>query len=119
MSVSESEVRLELGNTDLSDSDLQTFINKARRFYEAEAPTGGLTTERKDDVVTAIAAHFVATGPERQPDSVSGDDGSVTYAGESGQGLAETSHGRKAVDLDPTGALNLDEETSTDFVGSR
>jgi len=106
MAVDPSDVRRVLGSTDISDSDLSTLIETAERMYEQRRNGEHVTEERIDDVVTRLTAHLVATGPERQVSSASEGAGSVSFSGETGEGLQATTHGQVAVSLDPTGQLD-------------
>jgi len=106
MSVDPSDVRVVLGSTDLSDSDLNSEIETARRMYAQRRDGEHVSDERIDDVVTRLSAHLVATGPERQVDSASEGAGNVSFSGDTGTGLEATTHGQVAINLDPTGQLD-------------
>jgi len=101
MTVSPDDVRDALGTTELSDSQLSTFVDAAGRLYDNRVSDLSVTTERRDDVVTQLAAHLVATGPERQLSSADG----VSWEGDIGRGLDGSTHGQLAQTLDPTGQL--------------
>ncbi|WP_226479166.1 DUF4054 domain-containing protein [Natrinema amylolyticum] len=115
-----SDVKRVLESTDLSDSDIQAFIEEATAEYEAVIGNESIDDSLKDLVVTRLAAHGVATGPERQVDSAGESDGNVSFAGKTGKGLDATTHGQRAQDLDPTGQLGggEDGESGDHFVFS-
>lgn len=101
-----SAVKRVLNSTDLTDSELTSFIDAAERAYDQRIDGKAVDATAKDDVVTRLAAHLIATGPERQIESGGEGGGSVTFAGETGEGLNATTHGQMAVLLDPTGQLD-------------
>lgn len=104
MAASTDIVKLHLGSTDLTDSDIQTFIEKAEALYDAKISGEHVGQARYDDVVEYLAAHLIASGPERQISSASEGGGNVSFEGE----YEKTSHWDNAVEADPTG--QLDEE---------
>lgn len=114
MTATPDDVRRVLGETDLSDADLQAEIDVADRAYRERIDGEHVDADDRDDVVTRLAAHLVAAGPERQLDSASESGGSVTFAGSTGEGLMATTHGQMAVFLDPTGQLDGGEDGSSD-----
>ena len=114
MSVTTEDVRRVLGDSDLSDSALQAEIDTARRAYAQRIDGEHVDESRLDDVVTRLAAHLIASGPERQVDSASEGGGNVSFAGDTGMGLMATSHGQQAVLLDPTGQLDGGEDGGSD-----
>lgn len=115
--VSPADVRQVLGDTDLDTASLDAFIRRARRYYisvineDIEPPVA-------EDVVVRLAAHFVATGPERQVASASEGSGNVSFSGQTGEGLLSTSHGQVAITLDPTGELSDQGDGGDDVVFS-
>jgi len=114
MTVQPTDVAGTLGDTDLSDSRLQDEIGTARRAYEQRIDGEHVEPDVKDDVVERLAAHLIASGPERQVDSGGEGGGSVTFAGDTGMGLNATTHGQMAVLLDPTGQLDGGEDGGSD-----
>jgi len=116
MTVSPDDVRRVLPETELSDADLNAEIDTARRAYEQRIDGEHVDEEPKDDVVTRLTAHLIASGPERQVDSAGESGGNVSFAGETGEGLRATTHGQMAILLDPTGQLDGgDDGASDDF----
>jgi hypothetical protein len=105
MAVSSSDVERHLGATDLSSSEIDAFVEAAGRYYDNLTSGQSVSTAVRDDVVERIAAHMIATGPERQISSAGEGGGSVSFEGETGQGLRATTHGQMAITLDPTGEL--------------
>jgi len=115
--VEPADVRQVLGDTDLDSASLDAFIRRARRYYIATI-SEDIEPPVAEDVVVRLAAHFVATGPERQVDSASEGAGNVSFAGQSGEGLMATTHGQVARTLDPTGELADESDGGDDVVFS-
>jgi hypothetical protein len=113
--VEPADVRQVLGDTDLDSASLDAFIRRARRYY-ISVISESIEPPVAEDVVVRLAAHFVATGPERQVDSASEGAGNVSFAGQSGEGLMATSHGQVARTLDPTGELADESDGGDDVV---
>jgi len=112
--VTPSDVRRRLGSSDLSDSDLEEEIGTAERFYDQRRDGEHVDEEPRDDVIEALTAHLIASGPERQIDSGGEGGGNVSFAGKTGMGLKATTHGQMAILLDPTGQLDGGEDGSSD-----
>ena len=113
--VSPLQVRQVLGETDLGPATLDAFIRRARRFYIATI-SEDIEPPVAEDVVVRLAAHLVASGPERQVDSASEGSGNVSFAGDRGEMLKSTTHGQIALTLDPTGELADEAEGGDDVV---
>lgn len=105
MAASTSIVKLHLGSTSLSDSDVQTFIEKAEALYDSKRDGEDVDQAVYDDVVEYLAAHLITSGPERQVSSAGEGGGNVSFEGDTGEGLRGTTHGQNAIETDPTGAL--------------
>jgi len=105
MTVTPPDLRQVLSGTELSNEDLTAFISAAGRMYDDRISEYTLDPAVRDDVVVQLAAHLIATGPERQIDNAGESGGSVSFAGETGEGLRATTHGQIAITLDPTGKL--------------
>ncbi|WP_455448306.1 hypothetical protein [Natrinema thermotolerans] len=103
MTVEHDDVEQALGSTDIAD--LSPFIGAAGRMYDRRIEGENVDSEVRDDVVTQLAAHLVASGPERQVSSAGEGGGNVSFEGETGEGLSGTTYGQLAVTLDPTGSL--------------
>jgi len=105
MTVDTTDVTRVLGATDLADPQLTAFIEAAGRLYDDRIEGLDVDADRRDDVVAHLAAHLIATGPERQVSSGGEGGGSISFEGETAEGLSATTHGQVAVTLDPTGKL--------------
>jgi len=101
MTVDTTDIDDVLGTTKLSPEQLQPFINAAGRLYDRRTEGESVSPEARDDVVTHLAAHLVATGPERQLSSADG----ISWEGDIGRGLDGSTYGQLAQTLDPTGRL--------------
>jgi hypothetical protein len=112
--VTAADVRRRLGSTDLSDPDLNKFIEQAERLYDQRIDGEAVEDGPRDDVIEALGAHLIATGPERQIDSGGEGGGNVSFAGDTGTGLRATTHGQMAILLDPTGQLDGGEDGGSD-----
>lgn len=105
MTVTADDVERLLPETELSDADLSAFIEPAGRMYDDLVSGFNVAPDIRDDVVERLAAHLIATGPERQLSSASEGGGNVSFEGETGEGLRASTHGQIAITLDPTGQL--------------
>lgn len=105
MAVEPADVRGVLGGSDLSDTRIESFIGAASRLYDRRTDGQSVDPDVVDDVVEHLAAHLIASGPERQISSAREGDGRVSFEGETGDHLDATTHGQTAVMLDPTGSL--------------
>jgi hypothetical protein len=102
MAASSDIVKLHLGSTELSDPDIQTFIEKAEALYDAKRSGEQVTEAVYDDVVEYLAAHLIASGPERQISSAGEGGGNVSFEGNPNK----TTHWENAIEADPTGQLD-------------
>lgn len=119
MAVDASDVSRVLGGTDLEGPALEKFIGAAGRMFDSRTKGESIPEDVRDDVVEQLAAHMVATAPERQVSSAREGDGQVSFEGETGEGLSGTTHGQLAITLDPTNALaNADKPTASITVPS-
>lgn len=107
MAVSASDVKLLLGSTQLSDSDIDKFITRADNYYSDLTSDASVGSTMKDQVVENLAAHEIKQGPERQ--TASNDVAGATYTNEYGQGLEATTFGQTALAKDPTGELKAED----------
>ncbi|WP_436933691.1 hypothetical protein [Halovenus marina] len=103
MTVEHDDVEQVLGSTEIAD--LSPFIEAAGRMYDNLTSGNTVDADVRDDVVTQLTAHLVATGPERQVSSAGEGGGNVSFEGETGEGLSGSTYGQMAVTLDPTGKL--------------
>lgn len=114
--VTAADVKRRLGSSDLPDDDITNFVEQAERLYDQRIDGEHVEDDLRDDVIEALAAHLIATGPERQIDSGGEGGGNVSFAGDTGEGLRATTHGQMAILLDPTGQLDGgDDGDSDDF----
>jgi len=105
VTVTPSDVQRVLPDTELSEAELAAFIEPAGRMYDDLVSGYTVDPEVRDDVVARLAAHLIATGPERQLSSAGESGGSVSFTGDTGKGLRASTHGQIAITLDPTGQL--------------
>jgi|GEM_PF-1523725 len=110
MTVQDSDVEEHLRSSEITD--FSAFIGAAGRMYDNLTSDDTVATEVRDDVVALLAAHLVATGPERQISSAGEGDGNVSFEGETGEGLSATTLGQMAQTLDPTGELATSDKPS-------
>jgi hypothetical protein len=110
LTLSAGDVRDVLGETGLSDAQLDDRLGVARRYYIGALDGEEVAIGRAEDVIVRLAAHLVATGPERQVSSVSESGGNVSFSGSTGEGLMGTTHGQVAATLDPTGQLTEEDD---------
>jgi len=106
VTVTPSDVQRVLPDTELSEAELAAFIEPAGRMYDDLVSGFNVDPDVRDDVVERLAAHLIATGPERQIDNAGESGGSVSFTGETGEGLRATTQGQIAITLDPTGRLS-------------
>jgi hypothetical protein len=105
MTVTADDVERLLPETELSPTALNAFIEPAGRMYDDLVSGYDVNPDIRDDVVERLAAHLIATGPERQLSSAGEGGGNVSFEGETGEGLRASTHGQIAITLDPTGQL--------------
>lgn len=101
MSVSASDVTTILGSTELSTSEVDTFISAAGTMYDDLTSGDSVAPDVRDDVVAWLAAHLIRSSPERAISSGSEGSGSVSFEGDHDK----TPQWETAVTLDPTGKL--------------
>ena len=97
---------------DIMDSDPDPQANSLERGVEAAnlvvnedlVPTGKLSEARLRLVELWLAAHYASTENPSVESHESGDS-STDYEAATGEGYAETRYGRRALELDSTGAL--------------
>jgi len=92
MSVDPSDVK-DIMDTDLSDTDVNTYISQAGELVE------------DDTVKTYLSAHLIAVTRDRVADKESVGDHSITFSGETGLGLDSTHWGQMAQQFDTDGEL--------------
>lgn len=84
-----------------------TFWAAAADDYVTDALTGaGVEQATVDRITRLVACHFLAAqDPTESSDSLG--DSRVSYEGDAGPGLSETRYGRRAIQLDPSGQLEI------------
>jgi hypothetical protein len=91
--------------TPLSDTALDTHIRAATNLIDTRVPIAEYdTSEHLQDVLGYLAAHFAASEDPTEKQEDMGDS-SFRYESYVGEGLEETRYGRRALELDHTGAL--------------
>jgi hypothetical protein len=97
--------------TDLSDADLQTFVDDAHAYVEPRVGSAISDDDLLTRIETYVACHFAAVRDPRFT-SQSGASRSASYEdrGSGGEGLRATQHGRRAIDLDPTDSLDEEDD---------
>jgi len=105
-------------DADISPAAVQQSIAKATQLTDRVADAGAadngpLLTE----IETLLAQHFLATSRPRAQ-SQSGPTRSISYQGETGEGLMATHYGQDAITLDPTGTLAEADGGSRDIIVS-
>jgi hypothetical protein len=93
-------------------TDFSQYINIAGRYYDNLLPSGNnVSTDVRDDVVTFLAAYYVASGKERQISSAGEGGGNVSYEGDYDQ----NSYWELAKTTDPTGLIASSGKPSADL----
>lgn len=94
-----------LDDTELEDPVIESYIDGANIFVDANLSGKGLGTALLAEIERWIAAHMIVSTRERMA-AVEGAGGAeITYTGKWGEGLAGTPYGQNAVILDTTGTL--------------
>jgi hypothetical protein len=97
----------EIIDTDLTDAEINNFINAAH--YRTRPLVGELGDCGGDDAVCEIvkflAAHFITTRDRQTKSESVGGEWQVTYMGADGKGLDASLYGQQAKDMDCSGTL--------------
>jgi hypothetical protein len=99
-----------------TELDPASFITTATAYYEAVIGNNTLGDALGSEVLTYLAAHFLAvTDPLERQESVG--TGSWTFEGKqgNGMGLKSTQHGQMAMTLDTSGKLRDSEKRKARF----
>lgn len=91
-------------DTDLSDSEIQAFIDAANLYTTEELGDSGLGAGLLTEIQKWLAAHLLSTKDKRVAEEAI-NDVDITYQGSWGEGLKSTTYGQQAIALDPTGTL--------------
>lgn len=92
-------------DTDLSDTQLQAFIDDANVFVDEHLSNKGLSSNILTAIEKYLSAHL-ASARDQRAESKDVADASVTFQGESGMHLESTQYGQRAIDFDSTGTLS-------------
>jgi hypothetical protein len=96
----------EIIDTNLTDIQVQPFIKAANATVtKLLGTTTDLSSTQKKEIERWLSAHLIACTKERQAKAEKTVDASITYQGETGQGIKSTHYGQTAADLDTTGKL--------------
>lgn len=105
-----AEAVKEIIDTDLTDSQINNFLNVA--YYMTIPLTGKLTacggTSMHCEIIKYLAAHAITTGPsggQVKSQSVGSGEWSVSFWGKDGEGLRGSSYGQDAIAMDCSGIL--------------
>lgn len=92
-------------DTDLTDSQIEGFIDAANLLVEEELGDSDLSASLLTEINKWLAAHLLSSRDQRVAKEAI-NDVSITYQGEYGLGLNSTSYGQQVLVLDSTGTLN-------------
>lgn len=96
----------EVFNTNLTDAQVNAFINMAHRFVDANLLDEGLAAGTLVDIELMLSCHFCALNdPRMKSENVAGE-WSFSVQGVTGISLDATFYGQQAKLLDPTGKLD-------------
>lgn len=105
MSITISEVRGIMPNTELIDDQIKPFLISAERFLDNAIVGHRVSTNLYDELLRWLTAHFITATTDRVTQKEKAGDAEVTYFGEYGMGLESTPYGQMALSLDTSGAL--------------
>jgi hypothetical protein len=92
--------------TDMGDTDIQSYIDSATAFLDATPIASSLGSTLLEQIEKWITAHLMASTREQMVKTGKGGPSSATFYGYGeGKGLEHTPYGQQAVSLDPTGVL--------------
>lgn len=94
----------EIVDTDLTDVQINAFINTAHRYVDANLLGKSLDADTLTDIELWLSAHFLSMRDPRVS-SVSANGLSASYQGKTGEGLKATLYGQQALALDASGTL--------------
>lgn len=103
--VTPADVRL-IFPTDLSDAELQAFIDTAHLLINEELADSGLTEERLTEIELYLSAHLAALADPRKKSEMIAGEWQFTNTGETGMGLTSTHYGQTVLLLDTSGILD-------------
>jgi len=113
----ETNFESQTGNSDdISKAAVEQHITRANLITDRVADAGVADqAELLRQIETLLAQHFLATQAPRA-ESQSGASRSLSYQGETGEGLMSTHYGQDAIGLDPTGTLSEIDGDSRDLI---
>jgi len=91
-------------DTSLTTGQINAFINSAHAVVASNLVDKGLSEITLTQIELWLAAHLLSARDQRKK-AVKVDDVSVTYQGETGQGLKSTFYGQQVLNLDTTNTL--------------
>jgi hypothetical protein len=94
-----------LDETSLGYSILSAYINSANVFVTAALTGKGLSDAVLTEIEKWMAAHMITVTRERVAKEEGAGGAYIKYAGEWGAGLASTSYGQMAINLDTSNTL--------------
>ena len=96
----------EIFSTEMTADQINSFINMAHRFIDANLLSVGLAASTLVDIELLLSAHFCSLNdPRMKSENVAGE-WSFTVQGETGMFLDATFYGQQAKLLDSTGTLD-------------
>ena len=101
--VTADEVRQIMDDTDLTTTNIESFISGANALMNSIFGTSENALHK--EVERWLSAHLIACTRERQALKEEAGSAKITYTGEYGQGLHLTSYGQMAMTLDTSGRL--------------
>lgn len=90
--------------TNLSDSEIQSYIDTATALVDASL-AGKLSDTILEQIEKWLTAHLISTTRLRQLKSGKAGPASAEYFGKDGMGLNSSTYGQQAIFLDSTGTL--------------
>ncbi len=95
----------EIMDTDLSEAQIDPYVDSAHVFVEAALSGKNLSEFTLKEIERWMTAHMIALTRERTAQSEEAGGAKIVYAGEWGKDLDATSYGQMAKMLDTTGTL--------------
>lgn len=92
-------------DTELEDSNLQSYIDDADVFIQEHLTGTSLSLHMLKLITKYLAAHMAVITKDRLAIKEEAGSAKVEYAGIFGEGLKSTSHGQMVIALDTTGTL--------------
>jgi len=94
-------------NTELLDSNIDTYIASSNLYVTAVLNGEGLSTSLLKEIETWFAAHLISVSKERQTERIEiGGDTNEQYS-KLGTGLESTTYGQMVITLDTSGKMAI------------